>query len=64
MWQLDKDVVEGMSAADREKLEEAKELALSCAKDVIDFWPKFSFRTIRIMAAKMENLKQALDMLR
>jgi hypothetical protein len=39
----------------------AIELAILCAKDVVDYWPQFSFRTIRIMAAKMDTLRQALE---
>jgi len=44
--------------------QEALELVVSCAKDVVDFWPQFSFRSIRIMVGKMETLKQALDLLK
>ena len=46
------------------KRSEALEMVASCAKDVVDYWPQFSFKTIRIMMAKMENLKQALAMLK
>lgn len=52
-----------ISEKDQERVE-AVALAISCAKDVIDYWPQFSFRTIKIMAHKMEALKQALDMLK
>lgn len=41
---------------------EALELLLVCAKDVVEYWPQFSFKTIRIMAGKMETLKQAVTM--
>ncbi len=43
---------------------EALELVASCAKDVMEYWPQFSFRTVKTMVAKMENLKQALEMLK
>jgi hypothetical protein len=43
---------------------EALEMVASCAKDVIDYWPNMSFKTIRIMIPKMENLKQALSLLK
>lgn len=39
--------------------EENIALLISCVKDVLDYWPQMSFRTIRIMAGKMETLKQA-----
>ena len=41
---------------------EALELAASYAKDVVDFWPLMTMRTIRIMIPKMENLKGALEL--
>jgi hypothetical protein len=44
------------------KKEEALEMVVSCAQDVIDFWPQFSFKTIRIMVKKMDALKQALEL--
>ena len=47
-------------------LEEENEnlrLVSSCAQDVLDFWSQFSFRSIRTMVAKMETLKQALELL-
>ena len=43
------------------KLEDYK-LVASYAKDVIDFWPTMTFRTIRIMIPKMEALKEALGL--
>jgi hypothetical protein len=47
-----------------EKKNEALELVASYAKDVLAFWPEFSFRTIKIMVRKMDALKQALDLLK
>lgn len=46
------------------KRKEALELVASCAKDVIEYWPNMSFRTIKVMIPKMQALKEALDMLR
>ena len=43
---------------------EALELVASYAKDVIDFWPLMTLRTIRVMIPKMASLKEALEMLR
>lgn len=43
------------------KLEDYK-LVASYAKDIIDFWPTMTFRTIRIMIPKMEALKEALGL--
>lgn len=43
---------------------EALELVASYAKDVIDYWPNMSFKTIRIMIPKMQALKEALEMLK
>ena len=41
---------------------EALEMVASYARDVVDFWPSMTFRTIRIMIPKMESLKQALEL--
>lgn len=41
---------------------EAYQLVASYAKDVIDFWPSLTFRTIRIMIPKMDALKEALNL--
>jgi hypothetical protein len=43
---------------------ETLELVASCAKDVVDYWPNMSFKTIRIMIPKMQALKEALEMLK
>ncbi len=43
---------------------EALEMIASCARDVVDFWPSMSFKTIRIMIPKMQTLKEALEMLK
>lgn len=43
---------------------EAYELVRSYAKDVVDYWPNMSFKTIRIMIPKMEALKQALELIK
>lgn len=43
---------------------EALEMIASCAKDVVDYWPNMSFKTIRIMIPKMQALKEALEMLK
>jgi hypothetical protein len=39
-------------------------LVASYAKDVIDFWPSMTMRTIRIMIPKMEALKEALGLVK
>lgn len=44
--------------------QEALELIASCAKDVVDYWPSMSFKTIRVMIPKMQALKEALEMLK
>ena len=44
--------------------QEALELVLSYAQDVVDFWPKMTLRTIRVMIPKMAGLKEALEMYR
>jgi hypothetical protein len=41
---------------------EALELVASYAKDVVDFWPSMTMRTIRAMIPKMAALKEALDL--
>jgi hypothetical protein len=43
---------------------EALELVASYAKDVIDFWPSMSFKTIRFMIPKMDALKEALSLVK
>lgn len=44
--------------------QEALALVLSYAQDVVDFWPKMTLRTIRVMIPKMAGLKEALEMYR
>ena len=36
----------------------------SYARDVIDFWPSMTMRTIRIMIPKMDALKEALGLVK
>jgi hypothetical protein len=43
---------------------EALELVVSFAKDVVDFWPNMSMKTIRLMIPKMAALKEALDLVK
>jgi len=45
------------------KLENCK-LVASYAKDVIDFWPSMTLRTIRLMIPKMNALKEALELVK
>jgi hypothetical protein len=44
--------------------EEAVQLLISYAQDVVDFWPLMTLRTIRVMITKMASLKEALELLR
>lgn len=44
--------------------QEALELVLSYAQDVVDYWPQMTLRTIRVMIVKMASLKEALEMYR
>jgi hypothetical protein len=41
---------------DKENLE----LALICAEDIVDAWPKMTVRTIGAMTNRIETLRQAL----
>jgi len=43
---------------------ESYQLVASYAKDVIDFWPSMTFRTIRFMIPKMDALKEALGLVK
>jgi len=43
---------------------EAYQLVASYAKDVVDFWPSMTMRTIRVMIPKMDNLKDALTLVK
>lgn len=43
---------------------EAYQLVASYAKDVLDYWPNLTFRTIRIMIPKMDALKEALTLVK
>lgn len=45
------------------KLENYK-LIESYARDVIEFWPSMTMRTIRIMIPKMDALKEALGLVK
>jgi len=40
---------------------EALELVLLYSKDILTFWPQFSFKTVPIMMKKMDALKQAVQ---
>jgi hypothetical protein len=46
----------------QKKKMEALELVASYARDVVDFWPLMTLRTIRVMIPKMDSLKQALGL--
>lgn len=50
--------------ANKPEQEDNVQLALSYAKDVVDFWPNFSIRQIPAMAAKIKALKEALEMVK
>jgi len=43
---------------------EAYQLVASYAKDVVDYWPNMTFRTVRIMIPKMDALKEALTLVK
>jgi hypothetical protein len=47
-----------------EKKLEAYQLVASFAKDVVEYWPSMSFKTIRFMIPKMDALKEALDLVK
>lgn len=40
---------------------EALELVLLYSKDLLNYWPQFSFKTVPIMMKKMDALKQAVE---
>jgi len=42
---------------------EQLEMVASYAKDVVDFWPSMTMRSIRVMIPKMDALKEALGLL-
>jgi len=46
---------------ERNRKDEAIELVLLCAQDIVDGWPTLTFRTIVNMTKKVDTLKQALD---
>jgi hypothetical protein len=41
--------------------QESLEMVLLYAKDLLDYWPHFSFKTVPIMMKKMDALKQAIE---
>ncbi len=43
---------------------EAYQLLASYTKDVLDFWPSMTMRTIRLMIPKMDALKEALSLVK
>jgi hypothetical protein len=43
---------------------EAYQLVASYAKDVVEYWPSMSFKTIRFMIPKMDALKEALGLVK
>lgn len=40
---------------------DAMELVYLYAKDILAYWPQFSFKTVPIMMKKMDALKQAIE---
>lgn len=40
---------------------DALELVYLYARDILTFWPQFSFKTVPIMMKKMDALKQAIE---
>lgn len=60
------DLINTQSARIRELENENELLRLvaSYAKDVVDFWPTMSIRLIRVMIPKMDNLKEALKLVK
>ena len=59
------DVIVNQARIIRELQEQNEQLKLvaSYAKDVVDFWPEMTMRTIRLMIPKMDALKEALGLL-
>lgn len=45
----------------RNQEEEAIELALLCAKDIVNAWPQTTIRTLSEMTKRMDTLRQALE---
>lgn len=44
--------------------QEALELVLICANDIVDAWPKMTIKTIASMAGRIDTLKQAMGLLK
>jgi hypothetical protein len=40
---------------------EAMELALVCARDIVNAWPQTTIRTLGEMTKRMDTLRQALE---
>jgi len=49
------------SFAELERREEALELALICAQDIVDAWPTLTMRTLGNMTKRIDTLRQALE---
>ena len=47
---------------DLEQKDQNLQLVVTYAKDVVDFWSKFSLRQIPTMTAKIKALKEALEL--
>lgn len=45
----------------KKEQQEAMELVLLCAQDIVSGWPTLTFRTIGGMTKKVDTLKQALE---
>ncbi len=43
------------------ELNDAIEILMLCAQDIVDGWPTLTFRTIGQMTKKVDDLKQALE---
>jgi hypothetical protein len=54
------DEVESRANARIVSRQEALELVMVCAQDIVDAWPKLTFRTIGSMSNRIDTLRQAL----
>jgi hypothetical protein len=45
----------------QEARDEAMELAIICAKDIVSAWPEMTMRTLANMTKRIDTLRQALE---
>jgi hypothetical protein len=58
---MSKQIAEMHSEIEQSERDEALQLALVCAQDIVNAWPTLTMRTLGTMTKRIDTLKQALE---